>query len=339
MDKKQKEALVLAMLEKGESYRDIAQKAKVSPNTIKAISNRAGLYETTSITSRVFELYSQEKTSLEVAIALGLKADDAINLHREYFKLLGCTEFTKVYLQIKDNPWAYVNLVRLTQESGMSDEDVVELLKIAKGHLPRVRLEYDRLKAELNSLEDEKRNSAKEQQRLCNEISEMKTIVDQFQLTIRESKEENSMLELQKIKLQNFVKNFQDKNLEYNKVKQAIKGQLEYVLADRRQLVRTAVQAVIEILRADPQKFSTFYYNQSTLQPAKNEEPILVEAEQLYEKMLESITNNVVTNLSDNMSYQPAFVQQECCEERQAFHPSFDRVENNMNNTANNQVS
>jgi hypothetical protein len=28
MDKKQREALVLAMLEKGESYRDIAQKAK-----------------------------------------------------------------------------------------------------------------------------------------------------------------------------------------------------------------------------------------------------------------------------------------------------------------------
>jgi DNA-binding CsgD family transcriptional regulator len=43
MDKKQKEALVLAMLEKGESYRCIAQKAKVSPNTIKMLANRAGL--------------------------------------------------------------------------------------------------------------------------------------------------------------------------------------------------------------------------------------------------------------------------------------------------------
>jgi len=83
----------------------------------------------------------------------------------------------------------------------------------------RVQLEYDRLKAELNSLEDEKSNSAKEQQRLRNEISEMRIIVDQLQLKIRESKEENSRLELQKIKLQNFVKNFQDKNLEFNKVK------------------------------------------------------------------------------------------------------------------------
>ena len=33
MDKKQKEALVLAMLDKGEPYRNIAQRAKVSPNT------------------------------------------------------------------------------------------------------------------------------------------------------------------------------------------------------------------------------------------------------------------------------------------------------------------
>lgn len=79
MDKKQKEALVLAMLEKGESYRDIAQKAKVSPNTIKAISNRAGLDESSSISSRAFELYVQQKTPVEVAIALSLEAEIAIN--------------------------------------------------------------------------------------------------------------------------------------------------------------------------------------------------------------------------------------------------------------------
>ena len=73
MDKKQKEALVIAMLEKGESYRDIAQRAKVSPNTIKMLANRAGLDETTSISSRAFELYVQQKTPVEVAIAIKLK--------------------------------------------------------------------------------------------------------------------------------------------------------------------------------------------------------------------------------------------------------------------------
>jgi hypothetical protein len=122
--------------------------------------------------------------------------------------------------------------------------------------------------------------------------------------------------------------------LEYNKVKQAIKGQLEYVLADRRQLIRMAVQAVIEILRADPQKFRTFYYNQSTVQPANNEEPLLVEAKQIYEKILESNTNKIVTTVIDNISPMSTFGQKELCGE-QAFHPNFDAIENNSNNANN----
>ena len=56
------------------------------------------------------------------------------------------------------------------------------LLKIANGYLPRVRLEHDRVKAELNSLEDEKNNSAKNYRRLCNEISVMETKVDQLSI-------------------------------------------------------------------------------------------------------------------------------------------------------------
>ena len=57
--------------------------------------------------------------------------------------LLGCTEFTKVYPLIKDNPHPFVKLVKLVLNSGMGDGEVVELLKIAKGYLPSVRLEYD----------------------------------------------------------------------------------------------------------------------------------------------------------------------------------------------------
>jgi hypothetical protein len=102
--------------------------------------------------------------------------------------------------------------------------------------------------------------------------------------------------------------------------------------------VRTAVQSVIELLRADPQRFHSFYYNQSTLQPENSEDSLLVEAEQLYEKMLESITNKVVTSLSDDISSVSTIVQQEVRGE-QAYHPNFGRIENNTNNIANNQIS
>ena len=203
MDKKQKEALVLAMLEKSESYRDISRKAKVSPNTIKAISNRAGLDETTSISSRAFELYVQQKTPVEVAIALNLEAEKAISYYHQYFMLLGITEFTKVYLRVRENPWPYVNLVQLIQNAGMSDGEVVELLKIANGYLPRVRLEYGRLKeekssleAELNTWKAEISNTARTYQQFVDRNIELNKREDELQLTIKEL--ETTKVELQK---------------------------------------------------------------------------------------------------------------------------------------------
>ena len=111
------------------------------------------------------------------------------------------------------------------------------------------------------------------------------------------------------------MKDFRNNNIEYNKVKQAIKGQLEHVLADRRRLLRMAIQSVIELLRLDPEKFHSYYYNQSTIQPENDEEPALVEAERLYEKMLESLTNKVVINLNENNSSISSFPQKESSEQ------------------------
>ena len=101
MNKKQKEALVLALFEKGKTYKEITKEVRVSPNTIKAILNKAGIDQNTSISSRVFELYSQQKTPLEVAILLGLKAEDVITYHKEFLMLLGLTELIKIYPLIK----------------------------------------------------------------------------------------------------------------------------------------------------------------------------------------------------------------------------------------------
>jgi predicted transcriptional regulator len=186
MDRKQKEALVLALAEKGKTYREITKEAGVSPNTIKAVLNKAGLDQNTSISSRVFELYSQQKTPIEVAIALNLEAKEAIRFHQEYIMLLGLTEFTKVYIQIKDNPWPYVNFVKLTQNSGMGDGEVMELLKIANGYLPRVRLEYDRVKADLNSWKAAVNNEVRIYQDFCDRNLKLKNREDELQLIIKQ---------------------------------------------------------------------------------------------------------------------------------------------------------
>ena len=47
--------------------------------------------------------------------------------------------------------WQLVNLASLVQNARIGDGKVIELLKITNGYLPRARLEYDRIKEEINS--------------------------------------------------------------------------------------------------------------------------------------------------------------------------------------------
>jgi hypothetical protein len=110
------------------------------------------------------------------------------------------------------------------------------------------------------------------------------------------------------------------------------------ILADRRELLRLAICSTIELLQLKPQKLLCLHYNRSTIHPENDEEPALVEAERLYEKMLENITNKVIIGLSDNTSSMSGYAQKELFG-KQAFHPNFDRIENNANNTTSNQVS
>jgi uncharacterized protein YerC len=219
MDKKQKEALVLALLEKGETYRDIARKAGVSPNTIKAIANKSGLGESTSISSRAFELYVQQKTPVEVAITLNLEAEKAIQYYREYFMLLGITEFTRVYLQVKNNPMGFVRFFELSQKLGMGDGEVAELLKIANGHLPRVRLEYGRVideinwyKAELNSWKAALNNEVRVYQDFCDRNLALKNREVELQSSVNDLEIKEAELQKTTTELQQHLAELQENN-------------------------------------------------------------------------------------------------------------------------------
>jgi hypothetical protein len=92
-----------------------------------------------------------------------------------------------------------VNLAKLAQNSGMRDAEVMELLKIANGYLPRVRLEYDRHKAELCSVKAEVSNSVRIYQDFCDRNLILKNREDELRLTINEL--ETKKVELQKTML------------------------------------------------------------------------------------------------------------------------------------------
>ena len=72
-----------------------------------------------------------------------------------------CLAMRTIRSQIKNNPWPYVNLAKLVHNARMGDGEVIELLRITNGYLPRVRLEYDRVKNELNAWKAELGNTVR----------------------------------------------------------------------------------------------------------------------------------------------------------------------------------
>ena len=58
-----------------------------------------------------------------------------------------------------------------SSKCGNGDGEVVELLKIANGYLPRVRLEYDRINEETNSVKAELNSSKAELNNIARPIN------------------------------------------------------------------------------------------------------------------------------------------------------------------------
>jgi hypothetical protein len=103
-----------------------------------------------------------------------------------------------------------VNLVKLVLNSGMGDGEVVELLKIAKGYLSSVRLEYDIVKAELNSKRAELNNTVQIYQQFVDSNIALKKRENELRQTIDELAAKKT--ELQKSKLNEPLLEFHENN-------------------------------------------------------------------------------------------------------------------------------
>ena len=101
----------------------------------------------------------------------------------------------------------------------MGDGEVVELLKIANGYLPRVRLEYDRIneeinyaKSELNSWKAAVSNEVRVYQQFVDRNIALKNREDELQLNINELEAKEIELQKATIDLQQHLAEFNEYN-------------------------------------------------------------------------------------------------------------------------------
>jgi hypothetical protein len=177
---------VFQYFNQNKNYRQIAEQVRMSPRDIGEIINRASKekerQEHKSVSTQAFELFSKDKTPVQVAIILNIGEGQVSKYYTEYLRLVQLDDVTQIYREIKGDVWYFVNLCKVAKSAGMSIPQVIQLLKIANNYLPSVQYKYEQLQKEISLLEFDKRGAASDFQSLNDHIISMGKTLDSIKL-------------------------------------------------------------------------------------------------------------------------------------------------------------
>jgi predicted transcriptional regulator len=132
LTKEEKERHVIDLYSQGKTYRQIAEEVRISPNDIHAIlkkkeeekNNNAvtnNQKQRQELSSKAYELFSQGKKPLQVAIALNIRQSEATKYYREYWKLRGLQMLDSLYIKTNGKIWLLWKLYQeLIEKRGMN---------------------------------------------------------------------------------------------------------------------------------------------------------------------------------------------------------------------------
>ena len=142
-----------------------------------------------SLSVQAYELFSQAKTPVEVAIELDIRESQVTKYYREYWKLKGLYKLNLVYEEIKADIAYFVKLHRLSKAAGMSTEHVVNLLEIANNDLQSVERRYQKLQRNVNYLESKALDAGITLEDLKSQIQNANQMLDSYHLSCEETNE------------------------------------------------------------------------------------------------------------------------------------------------------
>jgi transcriptional regulator len=357
LTRQEKEQRILDLSQQGYTTREIARDTHTSFRDISTILKRTSKQkeigkaqaERASISTNAYRLFSKGKTTLEVTLALQLKADEAIEYHKEYCKLIQHDDLIHVYKEVKGNIWPLVTLHRLLTAAGMTTTEVINLLKIANNDLSTVRSRFETLSKDVISLELEKQNSNRILLRLNNQISNFRERMGHNFMFLQELNAEIDQVYQRKMKLEGLIRHFENNNQRYLTIKKNIEEKVFCTLCGGKMFLELALFSLIESISNNADKYTSLlylasssptYYNGKHYGPHIYEEypskiqdykvimgVILEEAEKLFNKLAKKIGEESITYaskmVSSSFSLLPSFDEEEktcACPEQVPLH-------------------
>jgi uncharacterized protein YlzI (FlbEa/FlbD family) len=297
LTRQEKERLVIELYNQGKTIRDIAREVRISFRDIGMILKKAsGEKEENqnkkqslllSTSSQAYQLFSEGKTLIDVAISLNLGESETTKYYEEYLNLKQMHELKMVYDEIGPDVMHFLELYKMSKDAHMKPDQVINLLQMSNGYLPFLEQKYKKLRNEIDFLESEKQRSRD----LGNHVGVLTKVLEKY-------KKEIKSLQKEKTGLENLLNNGR-----YQKVRQVAEKEVNNSLSKQRDLLKLAVASILESIRQNPDKFiflinTNQYYggqyaaSQSYIDAYRN--LILDEAQKLFELIARDLISGIV---------------------------------------------
>jgi hypothetical protein len=140
------------------TYAEIAHVERISPRDIHAIIKeeeaRRQKHKQQEMSAKAYKLFSGDKTTVEVAIALNLREPEVTKMYREYWRLRGLHKLNLIYKETNGNIWPLWKLYKeLIKKRGMRKEEVINAADIAFHKLPHMENLYRQAKDEAEKMQ------------------------------------------------------------------------------------------------------------------------------------------------------------------------------------------
>jgi hypothetical protein len=311
ISKDRKKRVIDLYFNQHKTYAEIAEIERISPRDIHAIIKeeqaRRQKYKQQEISAQAYQLFSEGKTLIEVAITLNLPASKVSKLYIEYMKLRGLDKLYTIYKETNGRLWPFLKLYKeLIKKRHMSIDQVANAVDIAIHKLPYMESLYRQAKDEAEKMQHTRQQLVNDIEARKNKIIVLDKTAFSIEQDCRRKHQEIQELIAQKDRIERLIANLLNGE-GYSKLKQIVKENVKAVLSDNKIVISTVFAALIQTLKADPQMIKLIQNMPSAIDGEQykdnnnitrylelNKNRILNLSEKHYENLVEALTNNAI---------------------------------------------
>jgi hypothetical protein len=284
-NRQEKEKLVLELYREGKNYRQIAKIARISVKDIKPILQKYGAdsasryalndyrVEDIPISSKAYKLFSEGKSPLQVSIELNLRAPEVKTFYKEYWELRRMHILAKTYEEIGDKGISnLLQLHRSCKVQHISNEQVIEYLRIYGYDLASIKRQYDEVDVGLQGLLSQKYRTEKELQDLNTSAGYSFDILKSIQAQCAEAEKERNELFKQKVKLHVLVSQLKNNNGVHFKLGRFVQQRVDAILKNNIKLLQLSLSSALKTFKDDSNVYR-YLYQKSELTTIQLQKP------------------------------------------------------------------